>query len=148
MVELDEVDRKILRLLVAGADSSLTEIGEQVGLSTTALHHRIKNLKKRKVIQRFTIALSEAVYEGYVSCFVKVIKTRKSSIELSQKFRSISEVEACYSVAGEESLLLKVRSKSTKDFHTVLEQINKIDGVERTISSLIIEEHFNKGQTV
>lgn len=117
-------------------------------LSTTALHHRIKNLKKRKVIQRFTISLSEDVYEGYVSCFVKVIKSRKSSIELAQKLKTLNEVEACYSVAGEESLLLKVRSKSTKDFQTVLELINKIDGVERTISSLIIEEHFNKGQTV
>ena len=85
MIELDDVDRKILKSLIAAADRSLTEIGEQVGLSTTALHHRIKNLKKRKVIQRFTITLSETIYEGYVSCFVKVIKSKRSSIELAQK---------------------------------------------------------------
>ena len=148
MTELDEIDRKILRLLIVDSQMSLTAMGEQVNLSTTALHHRIKSLKKKKVIKKFTIALSENFYDSHVSCFVKVIKFKKSSIDLAQKLKAIPEVESCYSVAGEESLLLKVRAKSAKDFQTVLELINKIEGIERTISNLIIEEHFNKGQIV
>lgn len=147
-MSLDDVDRKILRALIAEADQSLTHLGGLVGLSTTALHHRIKNLKKKKVIQRYTITLSNHIFETYVTCFVKIIKSKKSSIDLAQKLKALAEIEACYSVAGEESLLLKVRSKSTKDFQSTLELINKIDGVERTISSLIIEEHFNKGQAI
>ena len=147
-MELDDTDRKILRLLLNDSQMPLSSMSEEVGLSTTALHHRIKNLKKRKVIKKFTISLSKDFHDSHVSCFVKVIKFKKSSIELAQKFKSIAEIESCYSVTGEESLFLKVRARSTKDFQSILEVINKIEGVERTISSLIIEEHFDKGMII
>ena len=148
MIEIDDIDRKILRLLLNDSQMPLSTIGEEVGLSTTALHHRIKSLKKNKIIKRFTISVSENFYESQISCFVKILKHKKSSIDIAQKLKAIPEVESCYSVTGEESLLLKVRAKSTKDFQNALEVINKVDGVERTVSSLIIEEHFNKGMVV
>jgi len=143
-----QLDRKILRLLVSDSRAALSDIGASVGLSTTALHHRIKRLKKNKVIKRFTIALSEEFYEAQIGCFVKVFKFKKSSIELSQKLKAIYEVESCWSVAGEESLLLKIRTKSTKELQAVLEVIGKIEGIERTVTSLIVEEHFNKGAVI
>jgi Lrp/AsnC family transcriptional regulator, leucine-responsive regulatory protein len=145
---LDDLDRKILRLLIADSQISLSELGASVGLSTTALHHRIRKLKMNKVIGKFTIALSEEFYASQVSCFVRVIKFKKSSIDLAHKLKALSGVESCYSVTGEESLMLKVRAQSTQDLQKTLELINRIDGVERTLTSLIIEEHFNKGATV
>lgn len=148
MKDLDEIDRKILRLLIVNSQSPLSEIGAGVGLSTTALHHRIKRLTQKKVIKRFTVAISEEFYQTQISCFVKILKHKKSSIELAQKFKAINEIESCYSVAGEESLFLKVRAKSTQGLQSTLEAINKIEGVERTVTSLIIEEHFNKGNVV
>lgn len=148
MIELDDMDRKILRLLLTDSQMPLAAISDEIGLSTTALHHRIKSLKKRKIIKKFTIAIAEDFYDSQISCFVKVLKFKKSSIEIAQKLKSIPEVESCYSVTGEESLLLKVRAKSAKDFQNILETINKIEGVERTVSNLIIEEHFNKGLVI
>ena len=145
---IDHLDRKILRILLNDSQKPLAEIGEEVGLSTTALFHRIKNLKQKKIIKKFTIAISENFYESQVSCFVKILKHRKSSIDIAQKLKAIPEVESCYSVTGEESLLIKVRARSAKDFQQVLEVISKVDGVERTVSSLIIDEHFNKGVVV
>ena len=148
MIELDAIDRKILRLLLNDSQTPLSTMSAEVGLSVTALHHRIRNLKKRKVIKRFTIALAEDFYESQISCFVKIIKFKKSSIDLALKLKSVPGVESCYSVTGEESLLLKVRAKSAKDFQNTLEVINRIEGVERTVSNLIIEEHFNKGLVI
>ena len=148
MTDIDEIDRKILRLLLNDSQMPLSTMSEEIGLSVTALHHRIKNLKKKKVIKRFTIALAEDFYESQISCFVKIIKFKRSSIDLAQKLKSVTGVESCYSVTGEESLFLKVRAKSAKDFQNTLEVINRIEGVERTVSNLIIEEHFNKGLVV
>lgn len=147
-MNIDEIDKKILRCLMADSQQPLTEIGESVGLSTTALHHRIKNLKKRNIIQRFTISISDEYFESEISCFVRVIKLKKSSVELAKKLKMVPGVESCYSVTGEESLLLKVRARSTKDLQDVLEVINKVEGIERTLTSLIIEEHFNKGAVI
>lgn len=147
-MKLDEIDKKVLRCLVEDSQQSLTEVGERVGLSTTALHHRIKNLKKQNVIKRFTILISDEFFEAQISCFVRVIKLKKSSVELAKRLRQVPGVESCYSVTGEESLLLKIRARSTKDLQDTLEVINKIEGVERTLTSLIIEEHFNKGAVI
>lgn len=146
-MDIDDIDKKILRCLAEDAQQPLVEIGERVGLSTTALHHRIKNLKK-SIIKRFTILISDEYYEQQVSCFVRVIKLKKSSVEIAKKLKLIAGVESCYSVTGEESLLLKIRAKSTRDLQDILEMINKIEGVERSFTSLIIEEHFNKGSVI
>ena|SRR5258708_2659735 len=145
---VDEIDKKILRCLVVDSQQPLTVLSETIGLSTTALHHRIKNLQKKKIIQRFTISLSEEFFESDISCFVRVIKFKKSSVDLAKKLKLISGVESCYSVTGEESLLLKIRAKSTKELQELLEVINKTEGIERTLTNLIIEEHFNKGAVI
>lgn len=147
-MEIDATDRKILRLLVNDSQMPLSQLSEEVGLSTTALHHRIRNLKKNKIIKKFTITIAESFYETQIACFIKIIKLKKSSIDIAQKLKTISAIESCYSVTGEESLLLKVRAKSTKDLQETLEAINKVEGIERTISNLIIEEHFNKGTVI
>lgn len=78
-------------------------------------------------------------------CFIRILKFKKSSVDLATRFKQIPEVEGCYSVTGEESLLLKVRVRNSTGLQEVLERLQKIEGVERTLTSLVIEEHFDRG---
>ena len=145
MKTLDAIDRKILKQLSQNSQIPLSELSEVVSLSTTALHHRIRKLKEDKIIERFSIVLNPAAFGSHMLCFIKVLKFKKSSIDLAAKFKQVPEVEGCYSVTGEESLLLKVRVANTSELQQVLERLQKFDGVERMLTSLVIEEHFDRG---
>ena len=148
MTTLDDIDRKILKQLAQDSQTHLSELSETVGLSTTALHHRIRRMKKEKIISRFSIILNPSAFGESMVCFVRVLKFKRSSVDLASKFKLISEVEGCYSVTGEESLLLKIRVRTTIELQEVLERLQKIDGVERTLTSLVIEEHFDRGFSI
>lgn len=145
---MDDLDRKILKQLSQNSQLPLAELSAAVGLSTTALHHRIRRLKKEKVIDRFSIVINPTAFGDYLLCFIRVLKSKKSSIDLAAKIKQLSEVEGCYSIAGEESILLKVRVHNTTDLQQVLERLQKIDGIDRTLTSLVIEEHFDRGFSV
>lgn len=148
MRELDVIDRKILKQLSDNSQIPLAELSEAVALSPTALHHRIHKLKAEKIIDRFSIILNPSAFGKFMLCFVKVVKFKRSSIDLAAKFRQIHEIEGCFSVTGDESLLLKVRVGNTSELQQVLERIQKIEGVERTLTSLVIEEHFDRGFSI
>lgn len=142
---LDDIDRKILRQLSQNSQMPLSELSEVIGLSTTALHHRIRRLKKDKVIDRFSIVLNPKAIGEQLVCFIRVLKFKKSSVNLAAKFKQLTEIEGCYSVTGEESLLLKIRVKNTAELQKLLERLQAIEGVERTLTSVVIEEHFDRG---
>ena len=148
MKTLDDIDRKILKQLAQDSQMHLSELSEAVGLSTTALHHRIRRMKNDKIISRFSIVLNPSAFGENMLCFVRVLKFKRSSVDLASKFKLIPEVEGCYSVTGEESLLLKIRVRNTIELQEVLERLQKIEGVERTLTSLVIEEHFDRGISI
>lgn len=144
-MKLDRIDRKILMLLQADSQMSLLKISEEVGLSATALHHRIKKLKKSGVIRRFTIQIDIRKSSRDLISFVSIVKNKNSTIEIAQKLKAIPQIESCHSVTGEVSLTVKIRFSDTVELQAILEKIHKISGVERTLTSLMIEEHFDRG---
>ena len=55
---LDEIDRKILRLLQKDCKQTSNEIAEQVGLSQTPCLRRIRNMEAAGIIERYTAILN------------------------------------------------------------------------------------------
>ena len=119
-------------------------LSENIGLSSTALHHRIQKLKKSGAIKRFTIQIDTKKSSRELTAFVSVVKHKKSSIEIANKLKTIPQVESCFSVTRDVSLQAKVRVGDTQELESILEKIQKLEGVERTFTNLIIEEHFDR----
>lgn len=140
--KLDHIDSKILRSLKRDSETSLHNLSEEVGLSKTALHRRISKLKSNKVIRKFTIDIDPNCSALGTMAIVSIIKNKTSSIDIANKLRKISEVTNCYSVTGKVSLMLQIRFNDTAHLQEILEKIQKIDGVEQTITQLVIELHF------
>ena len=61
MVELDDTDTEILRLLMEDARRSYTDIGEQVGLSPPSVSKRVSHLQELGVIQDFTLNIDRSM---------------------------------------------------------------------------------------
>ena len=65
---LDELDQKIIRLLIENARISYSDIGQQVGISRVAVKARIQSLEQRGIIEEYTTIINPQKISGAVSC--------------------------------------------------------------------------------
>ena len=69
---LDELDQKIIRLLIENARISYSDIGEETGISRVAVKARIQALEKRGVIEEYTTIINPQKISGAVSCYFEI----------------------------------------------------------------------------
>ena len=69
---LDELDQKIIRLLIQNARMSYSEIGQQVGISRVAVKMRVQALEKKGIIEEYTTIINPQKISGAVSCYFEI----------------------------------------------------------------------------
>jgi Lrp/AsnC family transcriptional regulator, leucine-responsive regulatory protein len=123
---LEDVDRRICQLLAADGRMSFTDLGKATGLSTSAVHQRVKRLEQRGVIQGYGAAIDLRHVGLPMTAFISIRPIDPSQPDDSpERLADISEIEACYSVAGDESYILKVRVAEPSDLEDLLARIRK-----------------------
>jgi Lrp/AsnC family transcriptional regulator, leucine-responsive regulatory protein len=121
---VEDTDRLIVRLLAEDGRMSYTDLGRATGLSTSAVHQRVRRLEQRGVIRGYAAVVDAEAAGLALTAFVSVKPIDPSEPDdAPERLRGIAEIESCYSVAGEESYLLKVRVATPADLETLLARI-------------------------
>ena len=108
--ELEATDRKILELLASDGRMSFTDLGKATGLSTSAVHQRVKRLESRGLILGYGATIDHDQLGLPLTAFISIRPIDPSQPDDSpERLRGIPEIESCWSVAGDESYILKVR---------------------------------------
>ena len=127
---MEEIDRRILALLAADGRMSFTDLGKASGLSTSAVHQRVKRLESRGVIKSYTAVLDYDRVGLPLTAFISIRPIDPSQPDDSpQRLREITEIESCWSVAGEESYILKIRVATPGDLEDLLARIRSAANV-------------------
>ena len=128
--ELEATDRRILELLANDGRMSFTDLGKATGLSTSAVHQRVKRLEQRGLIRGYGASLDHAQLGLPLTAFISIRPIDPSQPDDSpQRLRSIAEIESCWSVAGEESYILKVRLATPADLEDLLARVRAVANV-------------------
>ena len=124
MTELEGTDRKILELLAHDGRMSFTDLGKATGLSTSAVHQRVKRLESRGLIQGYGATLDHEQLGLPLTAFISIRPIDASQPDDSpDRLAGITEIESCWSVAGEASYLLKVRVSGPTGLEDLLARI-------------------------
>ncbi|MCP1200741.1 Lrp/AsnC family transcriptional regulator [Notoacmeibacter sp. MSK16QG-6] len=142
-VDLDRIDRTILKELSKDARLSMTELAKRVGLSKTPVSSRVKRLEEIGVITGYHVGLSwQKLGLGHI-CFVEIrlADTRQKALQaFNDAVRDIPEIEECHMIAGGYDYLLKVRTKDIQSFRSVLgECISALPHVSSSSSYVAME---------
>jgi Lrp/AsnC family transcriptional regulator, leucine-responsive regulatory protein len=122
--DVEDTDRLIVRLLADDGRMSYTDLGRATGLSTSAVHQRVRRLEQRGVIRGYRAVVDPEAAGLALTAFVSVKPIDPSEPDdAPERLRDIAEIESCYSVAGEESYLLKVRVATPGHLETLLARI-------------------------
>jgi Lrp/AsnC family leucine-responsive transcriptional regulator len=137
--DLDAKDRHILRLVQRDATLAQSEIARQVGLSTAAVHERLKKLEAAGVIRRWTAVVDPRALGVQVTAFIEVFfehpRFEPAFIEFLQQLDDVLE---CHHVTGEFSLLLKVRVRDIAALQNLISRLTSHDGLRQTKTVVVL----------
>lgn len=149
MIALDDLDRAILRLLVADATQSAGAIGRQLGLSQPATWRRIRRLREAGVIRGERLTLNAEALGFGVTVFLGVKLATKGRVSLEDFERAataIPEVQTVQHVLGLYDYRLRVTARDLADFERVLRRrVMTLPGVGNVEANVLLSEERRPG---
>lgn len=140
-IELDAMDRKILRELQRNAEYSMAELGDKVGLSHTPCWRRIKRLEAAGVIRAKVTLLNAQLLDLAVTVYA-YIGIKRHDEESLERFETevlkVPEIVECYSTSGDKDYVLRVIVDSVSHYEQLLKKtlvhLPNVDSVNSTFA--------------
>ena len=139
-INLDEIDRRILRTLQGSGRLSIQELAEQVGLSASPVARRVRLLEEVGVLTGYAALIDEAKLGFGVSVFVSVQLDRQvdRALEVFESaVRGFPEVVDCWLMTGNRDYLMRIATADLAEFEAFLTgRLTKVPGVANIESSI------------
>ena len=146
---LDDTDLAIIRAFQANARATYTEVAKAVGLSAASVHERVHRLEARGVIRGYHAEVDPELLGLGVLSLVSVLPSDSmDATNTEAALAAVPQIETAYSVAGEDSHLLVVRTRSIAELSEVLQRLQGVDGVARTRTAVVLATPVRRGPVV
>lgn len=145
-VELDELDHRILGLLLRDGRTPAAQIAEQIGLSRPAVADRIEKLERQGVIRGTTVVVEPESVGNHITAFVAARGSRLGPKQW-KAFRGLmerDEVLEVHTVAGDDCFLLKVRTDSIGSLNQLVSQLTAPEIGLATRTTIVMQTHLEK----
>ncbi|WP_310557207.1 Lrp/AsnC ligand binding domain-containing protein [Flavobacterium sp.] len=145
-IEIDGIDKEILRFLMEDARKPILQIANKIGISGAAIHQRLRKLEDAKVISGSRLIVNTRVLGYRTMAFVGVYLDKASSnSEAVKELKKIPEVLECHYTTGNWSILIKIICRDNEHLMNLLNQkIQPIDGVSRTETFISLEQQIER----
>ena len=142
----DLTDIKILNQLSNDAQMQYAEIGDKVYVSPATVHVRVKKLKREGIIKHAQTVIDYSRLGYDLGAFIGIYLMQSDMYDAVVKdLKKINEVVSCHYTTGNYSLLIKIMCKDTEHLRKTLhDRIQKIKGISRTETMIILEESMNR----
>jgi len=138
---LDEIDKEILRVLQKNSRTPLREISKRVGLAESTVYERIKKLKEKGIIKKFTIILDPESLGFHLLAFILIKAKAGKYAEVAEKLIAYPEIVEIYETTGDYDMILKIRTRSSEELNDFLDKIGEIEGVVATHTMVVLKIH-------
>lgn len=139
---IDEKDTLILEELRKDGRLSTVDLAKKTGIPRVTVHERIKRLKEKGIIKKFTVLSDYKKLGSETTAFVLIAYSPNKLLqkEVAEKIAKIQDVYEIHLIAGEWDMVAKVRGKNLEEIgRLVLERIRKIEGVAKTFTLACFE---------
>ncbi|HVN69648.1 MAG TPA: Lrp/AsnC family transcriptional regulator [Candidatus Binatia bacterium] len=144
--ELDELDLQLLEALQRNARSTFTDLGAVVGLKAPAVHDRVKRLEQRGYIRGYSALLDADRLGLHLTAFISCYTSPDCAYDdFTRRLSEMPEICEVHSVAGEETFLCKVVTRSTAHLDDLLARLKSTPGMARTRTTVVLGVPFERG---
>lgn len=145
-IQIDGIDKQILRDLMADARTPILEIARSVGVSGAAIHQRLRKLEKSGLITGSKFVINPKVLGYTTMAFVGIyLDKAMSNPEAVKQLKKIPEVLECHYTTGNWSILIKILCKDNAHLmHLLNKEIQSIAGVSRTETFISLDQQIDR----
>jgi DNA-binding Lrp family transcriptional regulator len=151
-IDIDRIDRKILRQLAQDGRIAWSDLADLVGLSLTPTLRRVRRLEDAGYIQGYVAKLDEARLAGRMSVLVAVTLTSQSEETLARFEEAIvaaPEVMSCFLMTGDADYSLRVVVPDLETYHQFLTRtLTRIPGVAHIKSGFALRTVLNRASAL
>lgn len=141
---LDDKDKELLNLLSANCRESIAALARKLKLSRSTVKDRIERLERRDVIKGYTLRLSEDFAAKQIQAQVMITSEPKLNAQIVRDLKQMQTVKALYAVNGIYDMIAMLSTDSTKSLDQTLDRIGAMEGVVKTVSSIILSTKFER----
>jgi Lrp/AsnC family leucine-responsive transcriptional regulator len=136
---MDEIDKKLIKVLQGQGRLSLAELAQNVGLSSPATGERLRKMEQQGIIQGYTVITNPTALDLRLLAYIAVTVASPNEEAFLAAIVKQTEVLECHHVAGEDSYLLKVRCQDTSHLEMLISNtIKKLPGIIRTRTTIVL----------
>ena len=136
---LDELDQKIVTLLIRNARMSYSEIGQQVGISRVAVKMRVQALEQKGIIEEYTTIINPQRISGAVSCYFEIETKPDTLMDVAEILEKNDTITQIYRVTGKSRLHVHAIASSSEEMEALLYgTIDKLPGVLECTNNVIL----------
>lgn len=136
--KVDDVDRKIIRLLQEDARKSFNKIAESLGIAVGTAYNRVKSLEDSGILKGYTIMLDSAKL-GYGLTAVILIEAEGRYLpEVEKELANLDEVICIYDITGDYDVAVVARFRNRTTLNNFIKSTLKMPHVSRTVTNVVL----------
>lgn len=137
-------DQQLLAVMRGNARASTTELAQILGVSRSTVQKRLERLESEGVIAGYTVQLSSEYLDQEIKAHVMITISPRMTTDIIKNMKKLDGVRAIYSVSGPHDLIAEFAAMSVTDLDKMIDEIIAIEGVERTVSSVILSTRLKR----
>lgn len=145
-LSLDEIDLKILYILMKDAKTPYTDIAKKLFVSSGTVHVRMKKMEEMELIKSFNLQLNYQKFGYDITAFLGIYLNKSSQYDIVAKaLEAIPEIVDVHYTTGNYSMFVKLICKDTEHLRQILmDKIQKIEDITRTETFISLKESINR----
>ncbi len=141
---LDQLDTRLLSELRTNARLGIATLARRLGVARSTVQARLSRLERRGVIAGYTVRLDPAVEAGLIRAHVMISVQSRYAARVTVALEKRDDVRTLYAISGQYDMIAVVVAASTRGLNTALDAIGALPGVERTVSSVLLDTKFDR----
>ena len=139
---MDQKDKDIIDLLRKNGRESTTMLARKLKLSRSTVQDRITRLEEKKIITGYTVRFNEDFARRQISAHVMMSQKPKYADQIFAHLKKIPQIRSIYTVSGIYDLIILIKAETTEEIDQTLDNIGRLEGVEKTVSSIVLSTKF------
>jgi Lrp/AsnC family leucine-responsive transcriptional regulator len=145
--ELDNTDRKILRILQTDSTLTVKELAARINLSASPTFDRQKRLEREGFIQGYHAILDAQKTGNGITVLCHMRLKHHSQVlmdDFMEAIQNIDEITECYNTSGEYDFTLKIQTRNMESYQEFMRtKLGNIDSVGYFHSVFVMKEVKN-----
>ena len=130
-------EQQLLNLLKENSRRSVSDLANEMGLSRATVQQSMERLERKGVIQGYTIKINPHYEQQRVSAYIMISAVPKKTADIVRQLNKHSQLDMLCTISGQYDLMAQVTESTTEALDLIIDDIATLDGVEKTLLSLI-----------